>query len=126
MPRVARPPQTIGIVGSRRRNADVDYRNLVEAFDKVYRPGDCIVSGGCPKGGDAFAEAIARSRGLTITIHYPDWNGPAGKAAGFVRNTKIAEDADVLLALVAEDRTGGTEDTIRKALKLGKKVIILE
>lgn len=123
MPRVSRPPQVIGIVGSRRRNADTDYHALVEAFDRVYREGDRIVSGGCPRGGDAFAEAIARSRGLTITIHHADWNGPAGRAAGFVRNTRIAEDADVLLALVAEDRKGGTEDTVRKAIKLGKRVI---
>jgi hypothetical protein len=30
-----------------------------------------------------------------------------------------------LIALVASDRTGGTEDTVRKAKKLRKKVILV-
>ena len=67
-------------------------------------------------GRDHFAERIAKERGLTITIHYPDWNGK-GKGAGFARNTTIAEDADILIACVAGDRKGGTEDTIKTFLK---------
>lgn len=121
---------TIGIVGSRRRNTANDMVKTVATLDrflntlsqKEYR----LVSGGCPQGADSFAEAIAKKRGLTITIHCPDWNGPAKKAAGFVRNTTIAEDCDVLIAVVAKDRTGGTEDTIRKAEKLGKQIILVE
>ena len=113
----------IGIVGSRRRDEREDMRACVEAFNKIYRQGDRLVSGGCPQGGDRFAEMIAKQMGLIITIHYPDWEG-IGRGAGFVRNTRIAEDCDVLIALVAEDRTGGTEDTVRKALKLGKRVIL--
>ena len=116
--------KTIGIVGSRRRATPKDYGKVVETFGKVYIAGDRIVSGGCPKGGDHFAEMIAKQMGLTITIHYPDWEHN-GKAAGFIRNTKIAEDCDVLIALAASDRTGGTEDTIKKAAKLGKKIKIL-
>lgn len=116
--------KTIGIVGSRRRTAVRDIRALIKAFDKVFKPGDRIVSGGCPFGADSFAENLARERGLTIVIHHADWNGPAKKAAGFVRNSKIAEDCDVLLALPAQDRKGGTEDTIKKAKKLNKKVIL--
>lgn len=85
--------------------------------------GDGLVSGGCPKGADAFAENLARDLGISILIHHADWKGVAGKGAGFVRNTKIALDSDVLIAMPAEDRTGGTEDTIKKVLKLGKKVI---
>jgi len=115
----------IGIVGSRRRDSDPDFFQCLAAFERIYCPGDRLVSGGCSRGGDAFAESIARDKGLTITIHYPDWNGPVGKAAGFVRNTKIAEDCDILIALVAEDRTGGTEDTVKKATKLGKKILLV-
>lgn len=81
------------------------------------------MSGGCPLGGDRFAECLARVRGITITIHYPDWK--IGRHAGLLRNTLIAEDADILIALVASDRFGGTEDTIRKAEALGKKVVIV-
>jgi hypothetical protein len=69
-----------------------------------------------------MAYILAKERGLSITIHFPKWE-EQGKAAGFIRNTYIAQDCDVLLALVASDRTGGTEDTVKKALKLGKEVI---
>jgi hypothetical protein len=115
--------KTIGIVGSRRRNKILDYETLLAKVVVLLEPGDRIVSGGCPKGADNFAEMIAKEKGLTITIHYPDWN-KHGKAAGFVRNSRIAEDCDVLIALPHPDRKGGTEDTIKKAGKLGKKVIL--
>lgn len=114
--------KTIGIVGSRRRNTFKDFQLCRRAFYKIYQPGDKIVSGGCEKGGDKFAEKIARGAGITIIIHHADWIGH-GKVAGFLRNTAIAEDCDVLIALVHQDRTGGTEDTVKKALKLGKEVI---
>lgn len=116
--------KTIGIVGSRRRDEPIDFVAVMTAFDKLYTKGDAIVSGGCPKGGDHFAERIAKERGITITIHYPDWN-THGKGAGFERNTRIAEDADVLIACVAADRTGGTEDTVKKAQKLEKEVVLV-
>ena len=34
--------------------------------------------------------------------------------ANYERNTLIARDSDVLIAVVAPDRKGGTEDTIKK------------
>ena len=49
----------------------------------------------------------------TIYIHNPKWD-ELGKVAGFYRNTFIARDSDILIALVAEDRKGGTEDTLKK------------
>ena len=114
----------IGIIGSRRRDSDADFQKCLDAFGTVYEDGDRIVSGGCPKGGDRFAELIAKARGIPIMIYYPNWD-KYHKAAGFVRNTNIAEDSDVLIAVVAEDRTGGTEDTIKKAEKLGKKIVLV-
>lgn len=120
-------PYVIGVVGSRRRNTPEARDRCIDAFfiivEEMCEKGQevRIVSGGCPLGGDSFAEEIAKNNGLTITIHYPNWK--AGKFAGFSRNTKIAEDCDILLALPASDRKGGTEDTIKKALKLGKAVI---
>ena len=125
MPKIPQTkPKAIGIVGSRRRDSDTDFRIAQAELSKIYRKGDKIVSGGCPLGGDRFAEILARSLGATCIIHFADWNGPAKKKAGFVRNTLIAQDCDVLIALVAEDRQGGTEDTVKKALSLGKRVIL--
>jgi len=106
----------IGIIGTRRRDSGVDRKLVREKFLEIYEPGDWIVSGGCPKGGDAFAEKIAKKFGVPILIFHPDW-AQFGRAAGILRNGDIAERSDVIIACVAEDRTGGTEDTIKKFLK---------
>jgi predicted Rossmann fold nucleotide-binding protein DprA/Smf involved in DNA uptake len=121
--------KTIGIIGSRRRNTKDDFQLLRKIFYAIYEAGDKIVSGHCPKGGDAMAEVIANELGLTeengkLILHLPEWD-KYGKGAGFVRNTYIAEDADILIAIVAADRKGGTEDTIKKANKMGKKVVLV-
>jgi hypothetical protein len=110
----------IGIVGSRRRNSNKDFISVKDKFFELYQDGDLIISGGCPQGGDNFAEQIAKKNGIPILIFYPDWN-KHGKAAGFVRNTYIAENSNILIACVASDRTGGTEDTIKKFLKIHKE-----
>jgi len=106
----------IGIIGTRRRRAGIDRKSVREKFFEIYEVGDWIVSGGCPQGGDEFAEKIAKDYGIPILIFYPNWI-KFGKAAGIIRNTDIADNSDVIIACVAEDRTGGTEDTIKKFLK---------
>lgn len=107
--------KTIGIIGSRRRNTQPDLELVQAAFLEVYEDGDQIVSGGCPTGADSFAEWIAKKHQIPITIYYAPWN-KLGKRAGFARNTDIAEDSDILIACVAPDRTGDTEDSISKFL----------
>jgi len=57
--------KNIGIIGSRRRNTDEDYKCVYNEFRKWYNDGDKIISGGCKKGGDRFAEIIAAKLGLT-------------------------------------------------------------
>lgn len=119
----------IGIVGSRRRDSQEDFKTCWNAFLTIYEDGDRIVSGGCKSGGDRFAEIIAEKFGLTIEnggliIYDANWE-KFGKRAGFMRNTYIAEDADIIIAVVANDRTGGTEDTLKKAMKFHKKIVIV-
>lgn len=106
----------IGIVGSRRRDTAKDRMLVTNKFMELYEEGDQIVSGGCPNGGDKFAEIISKANGIPITIFYPNWKR-FGNIAGFERNTYIADESDILIACVAEDRKGGTEDTIKKFLK---------
>lgn len=112
----------IGIVGSRRRNTDDDFLDVELCFLTIYRKGDIIISGGCPRGGDRFAELLADMYDVPIVIFKPDWS--KGRHAGFLRNTLIAENSDELIACVASDRTGGTEDTIRKFKKVKPDGII--
>jgi len=102
----------IGIIGSRRRNEIKDYTKVWAKFFEIYEPGDTIVSGGCKKGGDKFAEMINQKYGIPIKIFKPDWS--IGRHAGLLRNTDIAMYSDVLIACVALNRKGGTEDTIKK------------
>lgn len=145
----------IGIIGSRRRNTIKDFWDVYNRFKSLYFPGDIIVSGGCPQGGDRFAEIISYF-GTTLTdldsasietylnvknfysintdlpsdmkipikIYYPDKSKlPAHPQRyhfaqiNYERNTLIANNSDILIACVSEDRRGGTEDTIKKFLK---------
>lgn len=115
------------IIGSRRRDSDEDYMQVWNEFRKWYEDGDIIVSGGCPKGGDRFAEVIATKLGLTedngkLIIHLPKKpprNSPRYEWAKcmYERNTVVAGEAEpstIVIACVSPDRKGGTEDTIRK------------
>jgi hypothetical protein len=117
----------IGIIGTRKRNIITDYQLVHDAFFKIYEDGDWIVSGGCPSGGDAFAEKIAFDYGIPILI-FP----PKKKTAKefFARNTLIAENSDMIIAClmspnqslkeILQRTRGGSEDTIRKFVsKLG-------
>lgn len=139
----------IGIVGSRRRGANEDISAVRNALSSVVQEFSkesglksgvwsyiSFVSGGCAKGADSFAEIIAEELGVPIKVHYPQLTeldkdllatNPriAYAKINYARNTKIAEDSDVLIACVASDRKGGTEDTVKKYKKLGKTKLIL-
>lgn len=114
----------IGIVGSRDRTTRADQLLLERKFTELFQEGDSIVSGGCGVGADKWAESLALRRGCTITIHHANWT-KHGRKAGPVRNTKIAEQCDVLIALPAADRKGGTDDTVSKCKRARKEVVLL-
>lgn len=113
----------IGIIGSRKRNTTEDFKTVKRIFEEVYRVGDIIISGGCPQGGDYFAEMIANMYNTPICIFPANWK-EYGRSAGFRRNTYIAEQSDTLIACVAEDRKGGTKDTIKKYMKTKRDLIL--
>lgn len=113
----------IGIVGSRRRDRQSDYETVVRVLFTLYEEGDYIVSGGCWKGADLFAELIAQKCGIPLIRIEADWDR-YGKPAGPIRNRDIAQYCDVLIALPSQDRTGGTESTIKYAEEFGKRVIL--
>ena len=115
----------IGIVGTRKRNTEDDFKLCEREFLRIYEDGDELVSGGCYLGADKFCEIIAKKFTIPIKIYYANWN-KYGKSAGFKRNTNIAEDSDVIIALLPKDaHSYGTEDTIKKAEKMGKSIILV-
>jgi len=111
----------VAIVGSWRRTD----REAVEACVAALAPGSIVISGGC-RGVDCWAAEAARRRGLDLVEHRPDLAGVRSRshAAGryYARNQRIVDDVDRVFAFPAADRTGGTEDTIRRALAAGKPV----
>jgi len=135
----------IGIVGSRRRNSDEDYNKLIYTFDRIV--GEflsiyfgqlevTIVTGDCDEGGDKFAREMADEYKCILDekkIKHPqtgeemDFKNhkrfPYLTMCGifYSRNEEIAkEPLDYLIALVAPDRKGGTENTIRHFRRLHK------
>lgn len=115
----------IGIVGSRRRDSEEDFNKIEKEFLKVYKQGDTICSGLCPRGADRFAVTLAKKYKAKSLWFPPDWK-KYGLSAGFIRNTDIAKNSYILIACAAKDRKGGTEDTIKKFIKFhGKYNLIL-
>jgi hypothetical protein len=115
------------IIGARKRDTLEDYSQVWDEFRKWYDEGDIIVSGGAKRGGDRFAEMIAKKLDLTeengkLIIHRV--KRPRGRVdlkefarAAYERNTLIANEVEknsIVIACVSPDRVGGTEDTIRK------------
>lgn len=128
----------VGIVGARVRNSKEDKALIFDAIRHLRQKREDIqihlVSGGCPRGADKFAEELAEEMDLEITIHYPDVSKMENNTRWeyaklcFERNTKIAEDSDILIATPSYKKgeaIGGTADTIKKARHLGKPVIEL-
>lgn len=130
----------VGIIGARIRNTEMDKQKikfkLVEIMNKLEVTH--IVSGGAKKGGDRFAEELAKefNIGMLIFKPIPTSNRSAAIRALFVRNTDVAKNSDILIASVDPEfdtlekvlasKRGGTNDTIKKFIKFhGKENIHL-
>ena len=99
----------IAIIGS---------RGIVVKDPEKYVPEcDEIVSGGA-RGVDSCAAEYAKRKGLKLTEFLPDYER-YGRAAPIVRNRKIVDYADKIIAFW-DGRSRGTLSVIRYAEKIGK------
>jgi len=73
-----------------------------------------VVSGGC-SGADEFGECWANSRNIPVRLFKADWKTHK-RAAGPIRNRKMAEYAN---ALVAFKGGKGTNNMVKEAEKAG-------
>lgn len=103
---------SIAIVGSR----DFPDLDRVRRFVRSLKSDVIVVSGGAG-GVDTTAELEARALGLAVEVYTPDW-AHYGKAAGAIRNRKIVERADRIVAFW--NGSPGTLITIQMALKVSK------
>jgi hypothetical protein len=129
----------IGVVGSRSRNSESDYQ-LVK--DKIFELSNhypyvpfILVSGCCQKGADSFLSRLFDELDVVAELLEfppdtskinPDKNYKKEYAKiAYERNEYIAYHSDILIACVSTDRKGGTEDTIKRYLKMKKTHLIL-
>lgn len=100
----------VGIIGSR------DCKNLTVEAIAAYLPESCteIVSGGA-LGVDALAERLAAEKQLPLRKFLPDYQA-YGKRAPLIRNLKIVENCDHLLAFW-DCYSRGTAHTINACIE---------
>lgn len=103
----------VAIVGSRDLSINIDGFIPVETT--------CIISGGAI-GIDTQAENYADAHGIPTIIIRPEYE-KYGKQAPLVRNKRIVESADCVLAFW-DGKSRGTSYTIDYAKKIGKPVRI--
>lgn len=125
----------IGVTGSRRRTDEEAVKARIQA--EVEHAQRCygevgLLSGGA-RGPDTWAEAVARGMAVRLKVERPDLSGLGADARRYefteryyARNVRIAEQCQMLLAFVAQDRRGGTEHTIREAERLGRWVVVVK
>lgn len=104
----------VAVIGSRSiKNADIS--------EYIPKEATHIITGGAI-GVDKLAEREARKRGISLTVYKPDYENH-GKSAPLIRNRKIAEECDMLVAFW-DGRSRGTVFTWRYARSKGKPVRI--
>jgi predicted Rossmann fold nucleotide-binding protein DprA/Smf involved in DNA uptake len=115
----------VAIVGSIRYTDKKKVEQVVDAIGKKHT----ILSGGC-RGVDTWAVNRAKENGIATKVIEPEMytakNFYQIVDAYYERNKKIAETCDCMIAFVAKDRKGGTENAIKYALKANKQVFIYE
>lgn len=110
-------PYRVIIAGSREYD---DYHHLAKACDfllkNVSHPRIEIVSG-ATRGADTLGERYAKERGHLLTRFPADWD-THGRSAGPLRNRKMAEYANALIAFPI-GKSAGTRNMIQQARQLG-------
>ncbi len=107
----------VAVIGSREFK---DYNLMCETLKKFDIT--ILISGGAV-GADSLGERYAKENNIETIIFKPDWN-KFGKQAGFLRNTTIIENSDIVIAYW-NGTSRGTADSINKAKNLNKQVIII-
>ena len=104
-------PRRIAVVGSREYPLPEAVRAFVTRCHQKY-PEAILVSGGT-RGVDQTAEHQAMVVGMRTLILKANWD-LYGRKAGFLRNSEIVQNADVVAAFW-DGRSHDTKDTIEKA-----------
>ena len=107
----------VAVIGGRGFN---DYEKLKKTLELF--PITTIVSGGA-RGADQLSERYANEKGIATEIYLPEWD-LFGMKAGFLRNTTIIENSELVVAFW-DSKSKGTRDSIGKANKVKKNTFIV-
>jgi len=110
----------IAIIGSRDFNDSKKAFYLIDKLAENYEKITLI--SGAARGADKIAEDYARERNINIKVLPADWE-KHGKAAGFIRNKDIWDNADLGLAFW-DGKSKGTEHSFEIAKKQGKDLFV--
>ena len=111
----------LGIVGSRNFGS---WKLMQQYVLRYILDGCTTVITGDAKGADAIAVRLAQYHGLDVIVHKAHWD-LHGKRAGPIRNQKIVDDSDALLAFPSKNGRG-TQITIDIANRKGLPVYVVD
>lgn len=102
-----------------------DKEKLFATMDKLLSRtrDDITVACGKARGADTLGEEYAKNRGYSIAYYPADWDRH-GRAAGFVRNIEMAQNADALVAFW-DGQSRGTKHMIETAQQHGLEVRVI-
>ena len=103
-----------------------DYELLKEKCDYFLqdeKKEDVVIFSGHASGADALGERYAQERGFLLETYPADWKAH-GRAAGPIRNAKMASVAHALIAFW-DGKSRGTKNMIDTATKRGLKVAVV-
>ena len=119
------PPFRVIIAGARSFN---DYELLRDSCNNLLsekqRTHTVVVISGTARGADQMGERYARERGFQLRRFPADWE-QYGKSAGHIRNAKMADNADALIAFW-DGESRGTKNMIDNARRKGLAVRVIQ
>lgn len=115
----------VGWRGMNKKQHDDVFNETIRNFIARYGFPDAVVSGGA-HGADTMGAEWAIAHSVPLQVLKPMWRNPKtrvyDKAAGLKRNSDIVNACTHMIAFPS-DKGRGTQDSIRKARRLGKIII---
>lgn len=102
-----------------------DYDRLEKTMDRLLSriTDEIVIVCGMARGADTLGEQYGKQRGYRIKYFPADWE-TFGRTAGYIRNQKMAENADALVAFW-DGKSRGTANMIDIAQRFDLRVRVI-